>query len=152
MQDTWVWSLDWEDPLEKKQLPSPVELPAEFHGQRDLADDSRGALKELDPTERLSLTLWNPKEWQPKSNVSVFEVKPPENWSPVSVFILWSSNSAWSQPCHLIPSPWRNEVASPLRIQAVFLPWIQCLQYSKSRISLIVSLQCFFFLKKSSKS
>ena len=79
MQDTWVWFLDWEDPLEKKQLPSPVELPAEIHGQRDLADDSRGARKELDPTERLSLTLWNPKEWQPKSNVSVFEVKPPEN-------------------------------------------------------------------------
>ena len=80
-----------------------------------------------------------------KKNVSIFEVKPPENWSPVSVFILWSSNSTWSQPWHFIPSHWGNEIAFTLIIQAVFLPWVQCFQYKESRISLIVSLQCFLF-------
>ena len=27
-----VWSLGWEDPLEKEWLPTPVSLPREFHG------------------------------------------------------------------------------------------------------------------------
>ena len=130
----------------KKWQPTPVFLPGEPQGQRSLADDTLGAHKESDTTERFSLTLWDPKERQPKKkNVSIFEVKPPENWSPVSVFILWSSNSTWSQPWHFIPSQWGNEIAFTLTIQAVFLPWVQCFQYKESRISLIVSLQCFLF-------
>ena len=32
MRETWVWSLDWEDPLEKGRLPTPVFWPREFHG------------------------------------------------------------------------------------------------------------------------
>ena len=36
MQKTWVRSLGWEDPLEKKWLPAPVFLPGEIHGQRSL--------------------------------------------------------------------------------------------------------------------
>ena len=32
MQETWVRSLGWEDPLEKEQLPTPVFWPGEFHG------------------------------------------------------------------------------------------------------------------------
>ena len=32
MQETWVWSLGWEDPLEQGRLPTPVFLPGEFHG------------------------------------------------------------------------------------------------------------------------
>ena len=32
MQETWVQSLDWEDPLEKEKLPFPVLWPEEFHG------------------------------------------------------------------------------------------------------------------------
>ena len=35
MQDSWVPSLGWEDPLEKKQQPTPVFWP-ESHGQRSL--------------------------------------------------------------------------------------------------------------------
>ena len=34
--ETWVWSLDQEDPLEKGMLPTPVFLPEEFHRQRSL--------------------------------------------------------------------------------------------------------------------
>ena len=31
MQETWVQSLGWEDPLEKVSLPIPVFWPGEFH-------------------------------------------------------------------------------------------------------------------------
>ena len=30
MQETWVWSLGWEDALEKERLPTPVFWPREF--------------------------------------------------------------------------------------------------------------------------
>ena len=32
VQQTWVRSLGWEDPLEKGRLPTPVFWPGEFHG------------------------------------------------------------------------------------------------------------------------
>ena len=32
MQETWVWSLGWEDPWRRKRLPTPVFWPVEFHG------------------------------------------------------------------------------------------------------------------------
>ena len=56
MQETWVWSLGWEDPLEKKWQPTPIFLPGEFHGQRSLVGYSSWGLKELDTTERLTHT------------------------------------------------------------------------------------------------
>ena len=37
MRETWVRSLGWEDPLEKKQQPTPVILPGKSHAQRSLA-------------------------------------------------------------------------------------------------------------------
>ena len=58
MQDTWVRSLGWEDPLEKRMAkPTPVFLPGEFRGQRKLAGYSPWGRKELDTTERLHLHL-----------------------------------------------------------------------------------------------
>ena len=36
----WVWSLGWEDPLEKKWQPTPVFLSGEFHRQRSLVSYS----------------------------------------------------------------------------------------------------------------
>ena len=32
MQEIWVQSLAWEDPLKKRTLPTPVFWPGEFHG------------------------------------------------------------------------------------------------------------------------
>ena len=58
MQETWVQSLGWEDPLEKEWLPTPVFWPGEFHGQRSLAGYSPWGRKESDTTEGLS--LFNP--------------------------------------------------------------------------------------------
>ena len=46
MQETWVRSLGWEDPLE---IPSPVFWPGEFHGPYN-----PWGHKELDMTEQLS--------------------------------------------------------------------------------------------------
>ena len=42
MQETWVQSLGWEDPLEKEiaTQPTPVFLPGEFHGQKSLVSYS----------------------------------------------------------------------------------------------------------------
>ena len=50
MQETWVRSLDQEDPLEK-EMATPVSLPGEFHGQRSLVDYSPQGRKESDTTE-----------------------------------------------------------------------------------------------------
>ena len=54
IQDTWVQSLGWENPLERKWQPTPVFVPGESHGER-----SPGGLqsKESDVTERLTHLL-----------------------------------------------------------------------------------------------
>ena len=43
--------LEWEDPLEKGTLPTPVFWPGEFHGQRSLAGSSPWCCKESDRIE-----------------------------------------------------------------------------------------------------
>ena len=48
MWETWVWSLGWEDPLERKWQPTPVFLPGESHGQRSLVGYSPWDHKESD--------------------------------------------------------------------------------------------------------
>ena len=49
MQETWVWSLGWEDPLEKGKVTWEwLFLPGEFHGQRKLKGHSPWGRKELD--------------------------------------------------------------------------------------------------------
>ena len=48
----WVRSLGWEDLLERERLPTPVVWLGEFHGLH-----SPWGRKELDTTERLSLSL-----------------------------------------------------------------------------------------------
>ena len=51
VQETWVQSLGWEDPLEKEMTPIPVLLTGEFHGQRSLVGHNSQGCKELDVTE-----------------------------------------------------------------------------------------------------
>ena len=57
MQDTWVWSLGWEDSLEKEMATHSVFLPREFHGQRRLSGYSLWGHKQSDMTEWLPLSL-----------------------------------------------------------------------------------------------
>ena len=51
MQGTWIQSLGWEDPLERKWQPTPVFLPGEFHKQRGYAGYILWGLKESDTTQ-----------------------------------------------------------------------------------------------------
>ena len=50
--ETWVQSLGWEDPLEKRKATTPVFWPGEFHGLY-----SPWGHKESDMTEQLSLSF-----------------------------------------------------------------------------------------------
>ena len=56
MQETWMRSLVRKIPWRRKRLPTPVFLPAEFHGQRSLASYSPWGCRESDTTERLIYT------------------------------------------------------------------------------------------------
>ena len=51
MKETWVWSLDWEDPLEKGMATHSSVLPGEFHGQRSLSGYSPSGHEESNMTE-----------------------------------------------------------------------------------------------------
>ena len=55
MQETWICSLDREDPLEKEMATRF--LPGEFHGQRSLAGYSPWVHKESDMNEQLTFSL-----------------------------------------------------------------------------------------------
>ena len=54
MQETWVPSLGWEDPLEKEMATHPVFLPGELYGQRSLVGYSPWGHKESHMTDRLT--------------------------------------------------------------------------------------------------
>ena len=59
MQETWLQSLSWKEPLEKAWPPSPEFLPGEFHGHR-----SPWGHKELDTTEQLTLSCtFTERQW-----------------------------------------------------------------------------------------
>ena len=51
MPETSVGSLGWEYTYRREWLPTPVFLPGEFHGQRNLDGYSPWGLKEVDMTE-----------------------------------------------------------------------------------------------------
>ena len=57
MQETWVQSLDQEDPLEKGMATHSCILAWRIHGQRSLAGYSPWDCKELDTTEWLTLSV-----------------------------------------------------------------------------------------------
>ena len=57
MQETWIQCLSQEDPLEKAMATHSVFLSGEFHGQRNLEGYSPWDRRELDITERLTLSL-----------------------------------------------------------------------------------------------
>ena len=61
LKETWIWSLDWEDPWvgkipwSRKWQPTPVFLSGELHGQRSLEGYSSWSCKESDMTAWLSI-------------------------------------------------------------------------------------------------
>ena len=71
MWETWVWSLGWEDPLEKGRLPTPVFCPGEFHGLYNSWDHRVGhKLTDLHTYTVFANVFWMrwhsfPWEWYP---------------------------------------------------------------------------------------
>jgi len=63
VQETQVQSLGQEDSLEKGVASDPVFLLGEFQGQRSLVGYSPHGHKELDMTERLTLSLLHDYGW-----------------------------------------------------------------------------------------
>ena len=60
-RETWVPSLNWEDPLEEGMANQlQYSCLENSHGQRSLAGYSPWGHKELDMTERLSTAQYNP--------------------------------------------------------------------------------------------
>ena len=59
MQETWVWSLGREDPLEKEMAIHSSTLAWKSHGQRSLIGYSPWGRKESDTTEWLHFTSLN---------------------------------------------------------------------------------------------
>ena len=57
MQETWVWSLGWEDTLEKGMATHSSILAWRIHGQRSLVGYSPWDRKESDMTKWLTLLL-----------------------------------------------------------------------------------------------
>jgi len=51
MQETWVQSLGWEDPLEEEMAAHSNILAGKSHGQRSLVGYSPWSCKESDMTE-----------------------------------------------------------------------------------------------------
>ena len=59
MQETWVQSLGWKDPLEKGMAIHSSILAWKSHGQRRLAGYSPWGRKQLDVTEQLTVLMIN---------------------------------------------------------------------------------------------
>ena len=56
VQETWVWSLDCEDPLQEGMQPTPVFLSGESPWTEEPAELQSTGRKELDMTEQLRTT------------------------------------------------------------------------------------------------
>ena len=54
MQEVWVWSLGWEDPLEEEMAILSSIFAWEIHGQRSLVGYSPWGCKESDTTEQIT--------------------------------------------------------------------------------------------------
>ena len=56
VQEIWIWSLGWEDPLEKGKATDPCILTWKISWTEEPAGYSPWSFKELDMTEQLTLT------------------------------------------------------------------------------------------------
>ena len=68
-QETWVWSLGWENSWRRECQSSPVFLLAEFHGQRSLEGYSPWGRQESDMTEWLTFSFFKIRRLQSGWNI-----------------------------------------------------------------------------------
>ena len=69
MWETWVQSLDQEDPLRRKWQPTPVLLPGKSHGWRSL----------------VGYSPWGHKEWHRATSLHFFQA---QTTNPINLFCL----------------------------------------------------------------
>ena len=105
MCETWVWSLGWEDPLEREMLPIPVFWPGEFQGLY-----SPWGSKELDMTEWLSLHFTIAKKKKKRWNNSKPKVHSnnPKSCPPLSQISLVCVWMVKTESSH-----WKAQVLAP---------------------------------------
>ena len=106
MQETWIWSLSQEDPLEKGMTTHPSILTGKSHGQRSLEGATvHGVTKSQDTTERLTLSL--SFKGTIRSSESIESLA---KWNicyigRVNIFQLVELISTWNKEVH---HSWRN--------------------------------------------
>ena len=70
VQETWLWSLGWEDPLQKEMATHSSILAWKSHGQRSLEGCSPWCCKDSGMTEQLTLTYYSGTKREIKSDFS----------------------------------------------------------------------------------
>ena len=77
MQETWVWSLGWEDPRRRKRLPTPVFWPGEFHGLYSSWDHKKSDMRDMAqpclPGANLSPYSW--PVWEKKTKQTILSTE-----------------------------------------------------------------------------
>ena len=88
MQETWVRSLGWEDPLKKEMATHSSTLARRTHGRRSLVGYSPRGCKELDTTEWLHFHFLSKaiglasSSWQMGKGFNKFLMGLAWNWCP----------------------------------------------------------------------
>ena len=114
--DPWGRNIPWR----REQLPTPVFLPGEFHGQRSLVGYSPWGCRESDTTEQLNNRMIDYRNWAPRwysgkesacqcrrckirsFNPWVGKIPWSRKWQPTPVFLFgkshWQRNLAGYSP------------------------------------------------------
>ena len=85
IQETWVQSLGWEDPLEKAMATHSIFLPREYHGQKVQVGYSPWGHKESDMTNTFTFQIQCLLYWQAGSLTLVFTW---EAWCLLDYFLI----------------------------------------------------------------
>ena len=109
MQEMKVQSLGREDSLDEGMQPTPVFLPGESHGQRNLEDHSHGVAETWTQlsTQGHTWTVTNKQELKAVDNL------PKSVRLPSSIFIFLMA---------CFPISWKERCSSPSPVEAARLP------------------------------
>ena len=166
MQETWVWSLGWEDPLEEGN-PFQYSCLENPHGQRSLKGYSQWGCKESDMTERLSadpvtvisfgsrilmyvMWVFFPCRW------FAFAPAPSTGWAMTSSIATPSrSHQEWTRPhclAHILPhcTPFSPCLPDSQGSYSSFrdLPGVCCPEVSLHHMKLLQLFKKIYFFKK----
>ena len=94
MQETWIWSLDQEDPLEE-EMTTPIFLPEKSSGQRSLLGYSPWGHKEWDTTENpCTIKAWSLRSGSVNSQWKQLLIRGAEAWIHIYMISLCKSHQS----------------------------------------------------------